>query len=69
MDTEIEICRYYADFRNTPDGQALLVTPEGTRSKAFSCAVAAGQRWTTMTDAQKAVSFRFVCDVLSDGSR
>jgi hypothetical protein len=69
MDTEIEIRRYYEDFRNTPDGQALLARPDGGRSRASSCAATAGQRWTMMTDAQKAVSFRFVCDVLYDGSR
>jgi hypothetical protein len=57
--------RYMVEFRNSSEGQA-FATNDKKRSLALGAL--AGQRWNVMTEAQKAVSFRTVCDASYDGS-
>jgi len=67
MDTEIEIHRFLADFRASPDGQTLLESANNGREGSNLCVSTAGKRWKAMTEAQKAVSFFAPC--VYDGSR
>lgn len=50
--------RYLADFRATPEGQAIFASKEGGKTDPHGLVMTGGQNWRGMSDAQKAVSSR-----------